>query len=434
MDVRCGSCNRIFRIADSKITGSGIKFKCTQCGAYVNITLEDYQAYKLSSETASVLASDVPQVKEQQAVAATPVVSPASAPSPVCDATSAETIHPFVSGSLAGAYGGIGCAIPVLALTLLGISSLSLLAGGKTGNLPVGQAMLLAGSSLIGFGVLIGIVLASFQARTENKIFGYPGVLIGSLLGAIFGAVKGMIVGAGSGTVFSAAIIAMSALGWGIKALFLSLVVVLARHTIVSSRTESTAATISGGQLLVIGLASLAAFLGIFGEVRMAMNLNTVKEEASKVFQDMSSAEGLQVTNSLSSWDSATGDLVLNVTIENRGDAEKRQWYLVAKVNDASGNVLSTVKMLTGKQLFTQRDYEIMGRRGVNVQNLQMEHMKQKLTPLAAHGTMDVEMRVMEPPADVASFEASFLPFDLLKILREQLEEVKKQKGGAASQ
>jgi len=65
---------------------------------------------------------------------------------------------------------------------------------------------------------------------------------------------------------------------------------------------------------------------------------------------------------------------------------------------------------------------------------LMLENMKQPETPLVAHGTMDVAMRVMDPAASVASFEASFLPFDPLKMLQEQLEETKKRSTGAAPQ
>lgn len=354
--------------------------------------------------------------------------------SPEFTAVTIDAVHPLVSGSLAGTVGGIGCAIPVLAMTLLGVGAVSMLAGGKTGNLPVGQVLILTGSSLIGFGVLIGIVLAFFQTRSESSMFGFLGVLIGGFLGALFGAVMGMIVAAGSGAVFSFAIIFSSVIGWGIKALLLSGAVVLARRMMLSSRTESSAATISGGQLLGIGLAVLVLFLGMFGEVRSALSMKTVKEDAAKAFQDMASAEGLQVTSSLASWDPATGDLILNVTLENTGDAEKKPWYLVADVYDASGGTLATVKMLTGKQLYSQRDYEIMGKRGVNVQSFRLEQMKQPETPIAAHTVINVEIRVMEPPAGVASFVASFQPFDPLKILREQMEEAAKQKQGSTSQ
>ncbi len=429
MEFQCKSCNRIFRVPDNRVTASGIKFKCTKCGASVNITPEDIRAQKLLSENAPVSGAE-PQVAANTAVADTP--SATSSFSPAVDAASADTIHPLVSGSLAGAFGGIGCAIPVLAITLLGIGSLSVLSGGRVG-LPLGQTMLITGASVIGFGVLIGIVLASFQARSENKIFGFPGVLIGTLLGAAFGAIEGLIAAAGSGAVFSIAVIIGSAIGWGFKALLLSIVVVLARRSVATSSTESTSATISGGQLLGIGLACLVAFLGIFGDVRTALNAKTVREEASQAYQNMASADGLEVASSSTSWDSGTGDLVLSVAIENKGETEKKVWYLLAKISDGSGNVLTTVKMLTGKQLYTHRDYEVMRRRGADIQNLVIEHMKQPETPLAAHSTLNVEMRVLEPPSGIASFDVTFQPIDPVKMFQEAMEEAKKEKAEEAS-
>jgi hypothetical protein len=38
--------------------------------------------------------------------------------------------------------------------------------------------------------------------------------------------------------------------------------------------------------------------------------------------------DGLQVTSYLASWDQATGDLILNITIENQTEQEKSAWYL----------------------------------------------------------------------------------------------------------
>lgn len=541
MEVRCGHCNKLFRVADDKITGTGIRFKCSKCGESVTITSEDFQRYKLSQETVSVLDTFAPKLPKASAAApaepkpvptepspaegfagfdiiedhetaaerelpkeepapflaaphefgeealagapplATPEVKPptkpvaappppqpkpvpqpkpaprveavppqvapatpgagaAPSPPPVMERPAPvprpaaapatgrlDEIHPLASGSFAGAVGGIGCAIPVLAMTLLGVGAVSLLAGGKTGNLPVGQVVLLTGSSFIGFGVLIGIVLAFFQARAESGISGFLGVLIGGFLGALFGAAKGMIVAAGSGAVFSIAIIVTAAMGWGIKALLLSGAVVLARRVMVSSRTETQAATISGGQLLGIGMSMLVLFLGIFGEVRTALNLKNVKEEATTAFQDMVSAEGLQVTSSLASWDQSNGDLILNVTVENTTDQEKPGGYIVAVVYDANGGELIQVKMLNGKQMFTHRDYGIMVKRNVNVQEFKGKQLQEKPVAIPPHGLVNVEMRVLEPPAGVASFVASFQPFDPMKMIKEQMEEAAKQ-------
>jgi hypothetical protein len=189
-----------------------------------------------------------------------------------------------------------------------------------------------------------------------------------------------------------------------------------------------------GGHLLVVGLAFLTVFLGLYGEVHSAFQMKTVKEAAAKTFQDMASADGLQVTATQSSWDPATGDLIVIATIENLGDAEKKIWYLVAEGKDESGAVVATAKMLTGRQIYSQRDYEIMGRRGMDVQSVRLEHLRRKETPLPAHGTMDVELRMLEPPGGIATYEASFRPFDPLKMLREQMEEASKRQEQSAGQ
>src|SRR5512143_1405867 len=54
MEIRCGSCNKLFRVADEKITGAGIKFACTRCGNYVKITRHAFEQYNLSKAAAPV--------------------------------------------------------------------------------------------------------------------------------------------------------------------------------------------------------------------------------------------------------------------------------------------------------------------------------------------------------------------------------------------
>jgi len=54
MEVRCKKCNKLFRVSDDKITGTGIKFPCTRCGEYVRITREDFEHYTLSRNAEAV--------------------------------------------------------------------------------------------------------------------------------------------------------------------------------------------------------------------------------------------------------------------------------------------------------------------------------------------------------------------------------------------
>jgi predicted Zn finger-like uncharacterized protein len=65
MEVRCGQCNKLFRVSDDKITGAGIKFKCTKCGEDVRITAEEFQQYQLSKSAVSVLDTFAPKPAEK---------------------------------------------------------------------------------------------------------------------------------------------------------------------------------------------------------------------------------------------------------------------------------------------------------------------------------------------------------------------------------
>lgn len=507
MEVRCGHCNKLFRVSDDKVTGAGIKFKCTACGEYVKITMEDFQSYKLSSEAVSVLDTFAP--KPSKAVAAAPEApapppqepaaaegfagfdvieekeeagevpaekagpapspppspkpgpqpaaamkttaaplqaapeKPAAAPaapapsaSPVKPAPVAapapafvrqDIVHPLVSGSAVGAAGGIGCAVPSVAMTILGVGMLSALFGPKGGDLPVFQAAFTAGASMVGAGIVIGVVLAMIQAKSDRSMFGVLGVFLGAFLGAVFGAFQGLIVAAGSGAILGAAFVVGAAIGWGFRALLVSIAVVIVRRTILSSKREAFGTSLTGGQMMGVALAGVLVIIGVFGEVSSASKMKTAKDEATKVITDTFSPEGLQVTSSLATWDPANGDLILNVTIENAAVKEKAVWYLVADVYDATGAVLIQAKMLNGKQLYTQRDYDVMTKRGVNVQDFRMKQLQEKETAIPPKGVVNVELRVMEPPAGVASFVAAFQPFDPAQMIRESMEEAMKQ-------
>jgi hypothetical protein len=258
-------------------------------------------------------------------------------------------------------------------------------------------------------------------------MFGVLGVLLGAFLGAVFGALQGLIVAAGSGAIVGTAFVVGSAIGWGFKALLVSTVVVIVRRTIMSSRREAFGTAFSGGQMMGVALAGALVLLGVYGEVMSASKMKTAKDAATKAIQETFSSEGLQVTSSLATWDPVNGDLILNVTIENTADKEKPVWYLVADVYDANGGVLIQTKMLNGKQLYTQRDYAIMARRNVNVQDFKAKQLQEKDMPISPKGVVNVEMRVMEPPAGVASFAATFQPFDPAKMFQEQMEEAMKQ-------
>src|SRR5512147_2168608 len=78
MEVRCGKCNKLFRVSDDKITGRGVKFSCTRCGESVKITREEFENYSLAQSAVSALDLFQPQT------------GPAAAPEPETETAAAK--------------------------------------------------------------------------------------------------------------------------------------------------------------------------------------------------------------------------------------------------------------------------------------------------------------------------------------------------------
>jgi hypothetical protein len=154
---------------------------------------------------------------------------------------------------------------------------------------------------------------------------------------------------------------------------------------------------------------------------------SAAEETASTYFKDMASTEGLQLTNNLSGFIDTNGDLVITGVVENTSDKEKPVWYLVADVFDAQGKVLVQAKSLNGKQLYTSRDYDILAKRGVNVQELQTKNLQERGVPIPPKGVVNFEIRIMEPPVGIATFNATLQKFDPLQMMKEAVEAAKQQ-------
>lgn len=489
MEVRCGKCNKLFRVADDKIVGAGVKFKCTRCNEYVKITREDFEAYRLShvSEPAPAeMAYAEPGIQPTPEMASTsfsvpeaeqPPFEMTSAPEPaaisgpsmeltgydISDLASPQTeahepeppapeppapqpqpvrreparpsaaplppkdestIHPLISGTAAGAAAGLGCALPITAVTLLGIGALSAYIKRPPADFPLWYSILIAALSMMGFGIVIGVVLAIIQARAKRRIFSVIGVLIGTFLSGLIGAAHGAAVAFGLGAVLSTVLIAGSAMGWAIKGLLLSIVVVIIRRTIMSGRKESFSSGLAGAQVLWLVLAAAIVGAGVYSEVMSASALKTAKDQAVGTVQELVTPEGLQVGN-LAGYIDQNGDLVITGIVENVSDKEKSVWYLVAEVYDNQGSVLAKAKLLNGKQLYSIRDYEILAKRGANVKEMREQAMKEKGAALQPKAVVNFEMRIMEPPVGITAFIVTPQPLDPVQMLKDMAEEMK---------
>ncbi len=496
MDVRCGSCKKLFRVSDDKITGSGVKFKCTRCSEYVRIKAEDFEQYKAlkaaaplpeakpvetqpmpepqmpaakgpapldlmgfehhepAGAEASSVAPPAPSSKlafhAQSETKAEPVPasaltdtthagpaapSPASRPSTVNKPATVpkpkkeiqDTVHPFASGTSAGAIGGLGCALPVLAVMLLGFGAAAKIVPALL-KMPIYYLVAVSAVGLTALGIVIGIFLAMIQSGSEKKIFSFPGILLGGLLGMVIGTGYAAAVDMISGVGVNISHVVTGAASWGITALLVSIAVVIIRRTALSSRKESFSSSLSGLQIFGFILALLVVGSAVYGNVVLISKVRTAAEETvSTYFKDMTSTEGLQMVNTPSGYIDTNGDLVITGVVENTTDKEKPVWYLVAEVFDAQGKVLIQAKSLNGKQLYTPRDYDILSKRGVNVQDLKAKNIQERGAPLLPKGIVNFEIRIMEPPVGIATFNATLQRFDPLQMMKEAAEEVKQK-------
>ena len=125
---------------------------------------------------------------------------------------------------------------------------------------------------------------------------------------------------------------------------------------------------------------------------------------------EITSIEGLQIINPASAME-ANGDLLVTGVIENAADKESDAWYLVLEVYDAQGAVLSKIRLLNGNQIYNQRDYDILAKRGANVQELKAKILQGKGLVIPPKGRVNFEMRYLQPPARICELRCAGRPF-----------------------
>lgn len=84
MDIRCPSCSKLFRVADEKISGKGIRFKCSKCAEVITITKDDFEMDLLAREAGPEAPAFIqpPAAKPQPTPAPRTAAPPPPAPEP----------------------------------------------------------------------------------------------------------------------------------------------------------------------------------------------------------------------------------------------------------------------------------------------------------------------------------------------------------------
>ncbi len=373
MEVRCTSCNKLFRVSDDKITGSGIKFACTRCSEIVKITREDFERYTLSKPASSFehkpsITTEKSPVQERPRAAMTVAAGSQdfdlSEPAAAAAALGREEETPPVFVKPAPRLE------PAPDLALQGEQPRVAKAEPKTAPSSQPKAE----------------VPVSPKRKPETVRPAVSAAPAASATAAVREAARPAFP-------VSNSVVLQSPGSSGIGKKLAVLVVVL----------------------VVIGGAA-------FG---VKWYFTKAAYRMSEAVKEVTLPDGLQIQSAAGAIDPATGDLVITGVIENITDKPRPAWYVVAEVYDAQGVVLTRGKSLSGKQLYARRDYEIMAKRGMNIQELKQKSLQEQGSVIPPKGTASFEMRIMEPPVGVASFNATLQSFDPVQLFKEMVDEQK---------
>ena len=401
MEVRCGKCNKLFRVSDDKITGSGIKFACSRCGEYVKITQADFEQYNLSQAAASVLAYHEPKPKTAKAAPETVKDRVGAAPaSPASDFDLSESpTHEFapedqappVFVKPAPAPGPAPAPTPVQPKPQPNVEPKESKPIAPVLKPPVTPLKPAAAAK------------AEPPVRPQES---KPPVMQPPVTPPKPAAA------AKPGSTVRPPAEQPSAPPAPER---------VAEHAMPLSAAPAASSGRGKKAAVIIAVLLVIIVTAVFGA---KWYFGRASQQVSDAVKAATSPEGLLVKSASGAIDPVNQDLVISGVIENTTDKPRPAWYVVAEVYDAQNTVLVRAKMLSGKQIYTRRDYDILTRRGQNIQDLKRK-MQEPGIIIQPKSTVNFEIRIMEPPVGIASFNATLQPFDPVQLFKEILEDQK---------
>ncbi len=171
----------------------------------------------------------------------------------------------------------------------------------------------------------------------------------------------------------------------------------------------------SGKRVMVMVAAAIILVLGGFGAY---VFLQSPEQSSNDAAAHMISTGGLRITNAAGSLE-PNGDLLISGVVENSTNKPRSAWLVVVDVYDARGMVINKIKLLDGKQLYSRSDYAILAKRGALVQQMKANVLQGQGTVIPPEDKVPFEIRYLQPPAGIASFNATLQPFDPARLSKE---------------
>lgn len=319
MESKCGKCNNSYFFDDSLLSNEGFYYKCPKCGEPVFFR----GVHTTSSKKAPSVSAFDPDNKTGR--------------------------NPIVSGTYSGAIGALGCSIPMIMITLLGIGFISL--GIELSGLTTSGAILTSTLKLIALGVSIGALLTFTEVVTGINVWSLPGVLIGAAAGSVIG----LLIGAAYGLAFRGVLVETTIIGsvlfWTAKALLVSVAVILVKkYTFPHYEEGSILSELSWSQKVVI----FSLLLPVLFSISMgAKELYTTRTSTAGANIQIRS-EGLKLKDLSNSFNDE-GYLVIQGVVKNTSKQDMPGWILVVELIDHDKNVIGETVLINGEKLYYHR-------------------------------------------------------------------------------
>ncbi len=466
MEIRCGNCNKLFRVSDDKITGKGIKFSCSRCGEYVKITKEDFENYTVSLTAATALdlfeqkaKSAAAPVSGAETVTAEKSVSAPATAIPQSDLVRPATVEPKPSDMPESSVPDFlqeRHNPPVLELepTVFDQQPVSTEAQHeqepepmqakeewlsepepkvKTDTVreprqetkeepkpepqqspaPITAMEPVSSQEPVPSAKPESKPALKLEPRSQPAPVLKPAPVAQPRTGPKLAVQprtqpERKAAAGASAPVGSPATVKREAVRPSAPA---------PPMTVIGA---SPAAPARSGMLILLIVVILLALAGTGVFFYLRSSLKSAHEPISA----LTSMDGLHILSASGSME-PNGDLLISGEVENTTDKQKNAWYLVVDVFDANGSVINKLRLLNGKQLFTRNDYEIMTKRGMDVKDIKAKTLSEQVVVIPPKGKVPFEVRYLQPPIGVASFSAALHPFDPVRLYREIAEETK---------
>ena len=404
MEVQCSSCGKSFRVSEDKITGSGIKFACSKCLTPITITREDFENYFRPKETAAALPSIVQQPLKMEV-----------------RCSSCSKLFRIAEDKITGSgikFACSKCGAPItiskedLEKYKRNPEKTEPLVSSSAGSQPP-----LAAASPASPAAEPAAAMRPMKSREEPK----------DKLPPVAPAPGDAEQSRPSSTKPrqplpepdpSASLLREQAKP-PVKQESVQASTVLPATTVTASDPAAPSST--SRQLMVLAV----AFIIIVTVGYMAISrFKTSAPVTNAPVSTLTSIDGLHVRNTSAVYD-AKGDYVISGDIVNTSDGERPAWLVVAEVFDAKGALLGKARLLNGVELYTQRDFGILAKRGIDVQALKTRNLQEQRSKLLPYGTVHFEIAIIEAPPAIEKFNASLQPFDPVQLFNEVIAEQK---------